>query len=64
MTSGTRIPKLGPSSLDNEQRSLYDAIVGGRRARGPQLFRLADEEGRPEGPFNAFLLQPRLGSAS
>ena len=63
MTSGARIPKLDPSSLDDEQRSLYDAIAGGRRAQGPQLFRLADEEGRLEGPFNAFLLQPRLGSA-
>ena len=63
MTSGARIPKLDPSSLDHEQRSLYDAIAGGRRAQGPQLFRLADEAGRLEGPFNAFLLQPRLGSA-
>ena len=63
MTSGARIPKLEPSSLEDEQRSLYDAIAGGRRAQGPQLFRLADSEGRLEGPFNAFLLQPRLGSA-
>jgi 4-carboxymuconolactone decarboxylase len=63
MTSGARIPKLVPSSLDDEQRSLYDAIAGGRRAQGPQLFRLADADGRLEGPFNAFLLQPRLGSA-
>ena len=63
MTPGARIPKLKPSSLDDEQRSLYDAIAGGRRAQGPQLFQLADEEGRLEGPFNAFLLQPRLGSA-
>ena len=63
MTSGARIPKLEPSSLDDEQRSLYDAITGGRRAQGPQLFRLTDEAGRLEGPFNAFLLQPRLGSA-
>ena len=62
MTSGPRIPKLEPSSLDDEQRSLYDAIAGGRRAQGPQLFRLTDEAGRLEGPFNAFLLQPRLGS--
>ena len=61
--SGARIPKLEPSSLDDEQRSLYDAIAGGRRAQGPQLFRLTDEQGRLEGPFNAFLLQPRLGSA-
>ena len=63
MTSGARIGKLKPSALDAEQRSLYDAIAGGRRAQGPQLFRLADAEGRLEGPFNAFLLQPRLGSA-
>jgi hypothetical protein len=63
LTSGARIPKLDPSSLDDQQRSLYDAIAGGRRAQGPQLFRLADEDGRLEGPFNAFLLQPRLGSA-
>ena len=63
MTSGARIGKLEPSSLDEEQRSLYDAIAGGRRAQGPQLFRLVDDHGRLEGPFNAFLLQPRLGSA-
>ena len=63
MTSGARIGKLEPASLDEEQRSLYDAIAGGRRAQGPQLFRLTDEDGRLEGPFNAFLLQPRLGSA-
>ena len=62
MTSGARISKLEPSSLDDEQRSLYDAIAGGRRAQGPQLFQLTDEEGHLEGPFNAFLLQPRLGS--
>jgi 4-carboxymuconolactone decarboxylase len=63
VTSGARIPKLAPSSLDDEQRSLYDMIAGGRRAQGPQLFRLADSDGRLEGPFNAFLLQPRLGTA-
>jgi 4-carboxymuconolactone decarboxylase len=63
LTSGARIGKLEPSSLDGEQRSLYDAIAGGRRAQGPQLFRLVDDRGRLEGPFNAFLLQPRLGSA-
>jgi 4-carboxymuconolactone decarboxylase len=63
VTSGTRLPRFEPSALDAEQRSLYDAIAGGRRAQGPQLFRLADADGRLEGPFNAFLLQPRLGSA-
>jgi 4-carboxymuconolactone decarboxylase len=60
---GARIPKLEPSSLDGDQRSLYEAIAGGRRAQGAQLFQLTDPEGRLEGPFNAFLLQPRLGAA-
>jgi 4-carboxymuconolactone decarboxylase len=58
-----RLPRLVPAELDAEQRVLYDAIAGGRRAQGPQLFRLTDADGCLEGPFNAFLLQPRLGSA-
>ena len=63
MSDGARIPKLSPAELDDDQRALYDAIAGGHRAQGPQLFRLTDADGRLEGPFNAFLLQPRLGSA-
>ena len=63
MTESARIPKYAPASLDEAQRSLYDAIAGGRRAQGPQLFRLVDDAGRLEGPFNAFLLQPGVGSA-
>jgi 4-carboxymuconolactone decarboxylase len=63
MSHGARIRKLPPADLNDEQRTLYDAIAGGRRAQGPQLFRLTDADGRLEGPFNAFLLQPRLGSA-
>jgi len=57
-----RLAKLAPASLTSEQREVYDAIAGGRRAQGPQLFRLVDDEGGLEGPFNAFLLQPRLGN--
>lgn len=56
-----RISKLDPAELDEAQRGLYDAIAGGRRANGP--FRLVDDRGRLEGPFNAFLLQPAVGSA-
>jgi len=59
----TRLPKLPPESLDDAQRTVYDAIAGGRRAQGTQLFRLVDADGGLEGPFNAFLLQPRLGHA-
>jgi 4-carboxymuconolactone decarboxylase len=58
-----RLAKLAPSSLDADQRAVYDAVTGGPRAAGPQLFRLVDDEGGLEGPFNAFLLQPRLGLA-
>jgi len=58
-----RLAKLLPAGLDADQRAVYDAIAGGRRASGPQLFRLKDEAGGLEGPFNAFLLQPRLGGA-
>ena len=58
-----RLAKLVPAELDDDQRAVYDAVAGGRRAQGPQLFRLVDAEGGLEGPFNAFLLQPKLGYA-
>ena len=65
MTRGgpARLPKLRPADLDPEQRAVYEAIAGGPRSRGPQLFALVDGDGAREGPFNAFLLQPRLGAA-
>jgi 4-carboxymuconolactone decarboxylase len=59
----SRLAKLLPADLDADQQVVYEAIAGGRRASGPQLFRLRDEAGGLEGPFNAFLLQPRLGGA-
>jgi 4-carboxymuconolactone decarboxylase len=58
-----RLAKLHPQTLDAAQREVYDAIAGGRRAAGPTLFQLVDEDGGLEGPFNAFLLQPRVGDA-
>jgi alkylhydroperoxidase family enzyme len=58
-----RLRKLSPAELDEDQRAVYDAVAGGRRAQGPQLFRLVDDDGGLEGPFNAFLLQPKLGFA-
>jgi 4-carboxymuconolactone decarboxylase len=61
--SASRLDKLAPESLSADQREVYDAIAGGPRAQGPQLFRLTDDAGCLEGPFNAFLLQPRLGGA-
>lgn len=56
-----RLALLQPADLDDNQRALYDAITTGPRSRGPQLFRLLDDQGHLEGPFNAFLLQPTLG---
>lgn len=61
--SGARITRQRPDDLDPQRRELYDAIASGPRSRGPQLFRLVDDQGALEGPFNAFLLQPRLGTA-
>lgn len=53
--------RLTPEDLDVDQRALYDAITSGPRAAGPQHFRLVDDRGGLEGPFNAFLLRPALG---
>jgi 4-carboxymuconolactone decarboxylase len=58
-----RLPKLSPAELDEQQRELYDAIASGPRASGPQLFALTDNDGGLEGPFNAMLLSPAVGSA-
>ena len=56
-----RLPWPRPEELDAPRRAVYDAIAGGRRATGP--FRLVDDEGRLEGPFNAMLVSPGVGSA-
>jgi 4-carboxymuconolactone decarboxylase len=58
-----RLARLTAAELTPEQREVYDAITGGPRAAGPQLFRLADEEGRLAGPFNAMLYDPQTGAA-
>jgi 4-carboxymuconolactone decarboxylase len=49
--------------LDDEGLRLYDSIVGGPRASGPQLFDLTDSDGALHGPFGPLLLQPTLGAA-
>jgi 4-carboxymuconolactone decarboxylase len=58
----SRVPRLRPDELDDEQRALYDAIAGGPRADNSP-FRLVGDDGALEGPFNAMLLQPGLGEA-
>lgn len=59
----SRIPRPTPDQLDDSQRALYESITGGPRASGPQLFPLTDGDGRLEGPFNAMLLNPTIGTA-
>jgi len=58
-----RVEPFPPETLMPEQRELYDAIVGGPRADGPQHFALTRDDGSLRGPFNAFLLAPGLGGA-
>lgn len=57
-----RLTKLDVADLTADQRHLYTSIIGARSG-GPQAFRLVDSAGGLEGPFNAMLLQPRVGSA-
>jgi 4-carboxymuconolactone decarboxylase len=52
-----------PTSLDLDERALYDAITGGPRAAGPQHFALTADDGSLNGPFDAFLLSPAVGTA-
>jgi 4-carboxymuconolactone decarboxylase len=58
-----RLPWPTPDELDEPRRAVYDAIAGGPRAAGPQAFRLTDDAGRLEGPFNAMLVSPGVGLA-
>lgn len=59
----TRLGKIDPATFDAEQRALYEAIIRARRSSAADSPPLVDEEGRLEGPFNAFLLQPSVGDA-
>jgi 4-carboxymuconolactone decarboxylase len=58
-----RLAKLSAEDLDDDQKQLYEAITGGPRSSGRPAFPLVDHAGALEGPFNAMLLQPALGSA-
>jgi 4-carboxymuconolactone decarboxylase len=58
----TRLPLLQPDELDADQSAVYESIIGGRRAAGPQHFLLRDEDGSLTGPFNALLHAPRVGA--
>lgn len=57
----SRLQDLTPAQLDDQQRYLYSAVATGKRAAGPQLFHLVDDDGALTGPFNALLHAPELG---
>ncbi|GAA1973089.1 carboxymuconolactone decarboxylase family protein [Microbacterium pumilum] len=61
MTS--RIRPLTPGELAPDQRALYDTIVGGPRAQGPQHFALTSTDGSLRGPFDVMLRSPAVGTA-
>lgn len=61
--SGRRLTPLRPEQLDDEQRSVYEAITTGPRATGPVYFPLADAAGRLHGPFDAMLRSAPVGLA-
>ena len=59
-----RLRALHPSELTAEQRAVYDGLTAGGRLAGSGdagPVRMLDDEGRLQGPFNAFLVHPRLG---
>ena len=56
-----RLPDLTPTDLDDEQRALYDDIVGGPRGSGPQHFALTTPDGALTGPFGVMVHEPALG---
>ena len=59
----SRLERLPPGHLGEDQRELYDSIVGGPRAMGPQHFALTAPDGALLGPFDALLRSPALGGA-
>lgn len=63
MAQHGRLPWFAPQDLDPPARALYDAIAGGPRAQGARAFPLTDEDGRLNGPFNAMLVSPEVGTA-
>ena len=51
-----RLTPVQPEAMSDEQRTLYEAILGGKRGPG-----MRGEDGALIGPFNAMLLNPHVG---
>lgn len=59
--TGARVDAPTPETLGDDQRQLYERIVGGPRGDGP--FALIEEDGSLTGPFSLMLLAPAVGGA-
>jgi len=58
-----QLHRYRPEECEGDRRRLYDELVGGRRAQGGHPFPMVDEAGCLNGPFNAMLASPAVGSA-
>ena len=63
MTRVGRLARLQPPFRNEDQQQLYASITSGPRGGAQGPFTLVDDTGALAGPFNAMLLQPRLGGA-
>lgn len=55
-----RLEWLSPTEYDQDQRRVYDIIVGGPRAKDAATVPVTDPEGRLYGPFTPMLANPRI----
>ncbi len=61
--SPPRLELLPVPELDEAQRALYDAIIGGPRSSQRGTVPITDSDGRLLGPFAVMLLAPEVGDA-
>jgi 4-carboxymuconolactone decarboxylase len=60
----SRLPILTTNDRSPEQQRLFESITGGARSSVPRKSKMADDEGRLNGPFNAMLYAPAIGDAA
>lgn len=55
----TRLKRLRPEELNDDQRVVYDGLTQGERGQNANL---TNEDGSLAGPFNAMLYSPKTGN--
>ncbi|KKW65822.1 carboxymuconolactone decarboxylase family protein [Mycolicibacterium elephantis] len=58
----TRLPRILPEQLNEQQRAVYERITGGARAKDASHFPLVADDGTLHGPFAVMVYEPMLGS--